>query len=302
MIPIFDNEKLVFHCFITTINSLSLQFFYFNDILIIMKGWYMSDYLDYLNKIRKIKVYFLENIPTDISSCEYNHHLLLNRLSEARNTYLLLMDNHRYNDAMLIAGHILENCALIDYIQKDELNDKGRTKKYIRTDLVKTLCDLFDFAGDNCLDQETNYTINELMDMFKDGGDIILKTGTLSHEEIMQAVKNAKNNSEKKKILEDNYYMPTAEFYLKPFRQNIAKFYKNQDIVKKLLLFYASYCKIKHCGSCMYCPVLQPDNTYHMTGDHYREYSPIVVFMCLEYSYKQAEKTYLKLKKDRHNA
>ena len=55
MIPIFDNQKLVFHCFITTINSLSLQFFYFNDILIIMKGWYMSDYLDYLNKIRKIK-------------------------------------------------------------------------------------------------------------------------------------------------------------------------------------------------------------------------------------------------------
>lgn len=253
----------------------------------------MDHYSEYLNKIRKINIKFLEEIPVGLAFCEYNHHLLLNKLSEARNAYLILMDKGLYRDAMLIAGHILENCAIIDYIQQDEIKDEGRTKKYISKDLVQTLHDLLGFIDEESPDKATIDTINELVDMLGEWGACILKSKNLDNEQIIEKLKNAETNKEKQHILKNNYCFPVVEDYLRPLRKNIASFYGQPDINNKIILFYASYCKIKHCGASMYTPVLQ-GNKYHMKLHQYKDVSVIIVSMCLEYTYNKAKEIYLK--------
>ena len=64
----------------------------------------MSNYTEYLDKIRQSKLLYFDSLPLNLTSCEYNVHLLLNKMAEARKSYVLLMDNEQYTDAMIIAG------------------------------------------------------------------------------------------------------------------------------------------------------------------------------------------------------
>lgn len=257
----------------------------------------MDNYAEYLNKIRNINIKFSKEIPADLAPCEYNHHLLLNKLSEARNAYLTLIDKELYTDAMLIAGHILENCAIIDYIQQDEIKDTGRTKKHASKDLVQTLYDLLAFVNEDTPDKDTEDAINELLDVLNEWGTCILKSKDLNNEQIVEKLKNAETNKEKQQILKNNYCFPVVEDYLRPLRKNIAKFYGQPDINNKLILFYASYCKIKHCGTSMYTPIPQGNKCLRMNPQQYKDISVIVVFMCLEYTYNKAKEIYLKQQK-----
>lgn len=112
-----------------------------------------------------------------------------------------------------------------------------------------------------------------------------LKKAEQTHEELVQAISKAATNSEKLKIIKNNYEFPVVEDYLKPLGTDLSKFYGFPDIDKKLALFYSSYCKIKHCGTAMYAPILCEDKVV-MNKGQYRELSPIVVWMCLEYTEK----------------
>ncbi len=241
----------------------------------------MADYKEYLDKIRNSQLLYFDSFPLDMTSCEYNVHLLLNKMAESRKSYLLLMDNERFSDAVLIAGHLLENAAVINYISASlqEANTKQISK-------LQTLCDLFKFVGDDNVDAETQETIDFIMDDFKNRCDIVVsKKAEQSHEELVQTILMAMTNSEKLRIIKNNYEFPVVEDYLRPFRKDLSNFYGFSGIDKKLVLFYSSYCKIKHCGAAMYAPVLCKDRVV-MNKNQYRDLSPIVVWMCLEYTEK----------------
>ena len=128
----------------------------------------MADYKEYLDKIRNSQLLYFDSFPLDMTSCEYNVHLLLNKMAESRKSYLLLMDNERFSDAVLIAGHLLENAAVINYISASlqEANTK-QISKYLARETVQTLCDLFKFVGDDNVDAETQETLDFIMDDFK---------------------------------------------------------------------------------------------------------------------------------------
>lgn len=247
----------------------------------------MAGYKEYLDKIRNSQLLYFDSFPLDMTSCEYNVHLLLNKMAESRKSYLLLMDNERFSDAVLIAGHLLENAAVINYISASlqEANTK-QISKYLARETVQTLCDLFKFVGDDNVDAETQETIDFIMDDFKNRCDIVVsKKAKQSHEELVQTILMAMTNSEKLRIIKNNYEFPVVEDYLRPFRKNLSNFYGFSGIDKKLVLFYSSYCKIKHCGAAMYAPVLCKDRVV-MNKNQYRDLSPIVVWMCLEYTEK----------------
>ena len=257
----------------------------------------MADYKEYLDKIRNSQLLYFDSFPLDMTSCEYNVHLLLNKMAESRKSYLLLMDNERFSDAVLIAGHLLENAAVINYISASlqEANTK-QISKYLARETVQTLCDLFKFVGDDNVDAETQETIDFIMDDFKNRCDIVVsKKAEQNHEELVQAISTATTNSEKLSIIKNNYEFPVVEDYLRPFRTDLSNFYGFPDIDKKLVLFYSSYCKIKHCGAAMYAPALCEDKVV-MNKNQYRDFSPIVVWMCLEYTEKNIKSILLKIK------
>ena len=251
----------------------------------------MADYKEYLEKIRNSQLLYFDSFPLGMTSCEYNVHLLLNKMAEARRSYLLLMDHERFSDAVLIAGHLLENTAVINYISASlqEANTK-QISKYLARETVQTMCDLFKFVGDDDVDKETQDTIDFIMDDFKNRCDIVVsKKATQTHEELMQAILKAETNLEKLKIIKNNYEFPVVEDYLRPFRTDLSNFYEFPDIDKKLVLFYSSYCKIKHCGAAMYAPTLCEDKVV-MDKNQYRDLSPIIVWMCLEYTEKNIKR------------
>lgn len=257
----------------------------------------MATYREYLDKIRNSQLLYFDSFPLGMTSCEHNVHLLLNKMAEARKSYLLLMDNERFTDAMLIAGHLFENVAVINYISASlqEANTK-QISKYLARETVQTLCDLFKFVGNDNVDAKTQETIDFIMDDFKNRCDIVVsKKAEQSHEELVQTILMAMTNSEKLRIIKNNYEFPVVEDYLRPFRKNLSNFYGFSGIDKKLVLFYSSYCKIKHCGAAMYAPVPCKDRVV-MNKNQYRDLSPIVVWMCLEYTEKNIKNILSKIK------
>lgn len=247
----------------------------------------MANYAEYLDKIRNSKLLYFDSLPLGLTSCEYNTHLLLNKMAEARKSYLLLMDNERFTDAVLIAGHLLENAAVINYISASlQASKTKQISKYLARETVQTLCDLFKFVGDDEVDIETQKTIDFIMDDFKNRCEIVVsKKAEQNHEELVKTILAAKTNSEKLNIIKNNYEFPVVEDYLRPYRKDLSSFYGFPGIDKKLVLFYSSYCKIKHCGAAMYAPTLCEDKVV-MNKNQYRDLSPIVVWMCLEYTEK----------------
>ena len=242
----------------------------------------MPTYSEYLDKIRGIKLTFSKKIPKDLSYCEYNVHLLLNKLSEARESYLLLMDNERYTDAVLIAGHILENCATVSYIIQDLRKDAKRTKKYVTKNLIQTIYSFLGILEDKDSDTEIIAAINDFVSILETSGDHVLKSKDKTNEQVVREFKEETSNTKKKQILKDNYYFPIVEDYLRPFRKEVSDYHKSAEISGQIATFYNSYCSIKHSGA-LVCNVALKDNQYCADNTQFREFSPIVVYMCLEY-------------------
>lgn len=257
----------------------------------------MSNYTEYLDKIRQSKLLYFDSLPLNLTSCEYNVHLLLNKMAEARKSYVLLMDNEKYTDAMIIAGHLLENTAVINYISDSLQASKTKNiEKYLARETVQVLYDLLKFAGDNNIDADTQDSINFIMDDFKNRCAVVVKNRSINHNDLIQQISNAANNATKSKIIKDNYEFPTVEDYLRPLRKDLSDFYGVADIDNKLILFYSSYCKIKHCGAALYSPKLCEDRVV-MDKNQYKELSPIIVWMCLEYTEKNIKSILSKLDK-----
>ena len=243
----------------------------------------MTELLGYLDKIRKHDLRYFKTLPLGMTSCEYNVHIQLNKLAEARQSYLVLMDVGQYTDAMLIAGHILENCAIINYLSASLGDNEKKIQKYLARETVQTLTDLLRFAGDDCSDAETNKTIDFIIEDFKSRCASVLKNKSQTHELLINVFMETKHNTDRIKILRDNYEFPIVEDYMRPFRRALATFYQYPDIDSKLVLFYAAYCKIKHCGASIYGSKLCKDVVV-IDKKQYMGYSPIIVWMCLDYT------------------
>ena len=136
------------------------------------------------------------------------------------------MDNERFSDAVLIAGHLLENAAGINYISASlQASKTKQISKYLAREIVQTLCDLFKFVGDDNVDAETQETIDFIMDDFKNRCEIVVsKKAEQNHEELVKTILAAKTNSEKLNIIKNNYEFPVVEDYLRPYRKDLSSF------------------------------------------------------------------------------
>lgn len=257
----------------------------------------MATYAEYLDKIRNIELSFLTEFSVGMSKCELNIHLLLNKLYEAKKSFLVLMDNERYIDAVLIAGHILENCATINYIISDLIKDTGRTSKYVAKNMVQTIYSFINMLEYDVEDTEINDAIVDFIDTLKTCGSAALKSKDKTNEQVIQELEAEKSNTKKKEILKQNYYFPIVEDFLRPFRKDLSDYYKASGIDTKFSVFYTSYCAIKHNGAVV-CGFSIKDGRFCADNTQYREFSPIVVYMCLEYIKNKTFDALSKLKQE----
>lgn len=187
--------------------------------------------------------------------------LLTKRIIDAKITYLLLIDNKRSTDAILIAGHILELAAGIVYIKNGKHKEKN-TLKYINKSTLQCLFSLFrneSFA-------ESPYLKNDIKCMLStlsNDGDLVIKKrlSKIDTEKkqinscVLNALKDEKLSCDAKTTLIENFYeLPRVSDYL----NHLYKYMSKSDEIKKLPkiqqpeslfgAFYDKYCQIKHAS------------------------------------------------------
>ena len=83
---------------------------------------------DLVNIIRNITFETSNILKPGESVPEANLKIQLKKLNESIKSYVLLMDNKLFIDAMLIAGHIMETCSVIHYIMHPTKQEKNTRK------------------------------------------------------------------------------------------------------------------------------------------------------------------------------
>ena len=192
--------------------------------------------------------------------------LLTKRIIDAKNTYLLLIDNNRSTDAILIAGHILELAAGIVYIKNGKHKEQN-TLKYINKSTLQSLFSLFrnkPFAESQHLENDIKCMLSTLSN---DGYLVIKKRLSkidTEKKQINSCVLNALKDDElsydaKTTLIEEFYELPHVSDYL----NHLYKYMSKSDEIKKLPkiqqpkslfdAFYNKYCQIKHASPFCCC-------------------------------------------------
>lgn len=228
-----------------------------------------------LLKIEQVDLELLKYLDTD-NFCLSN---LLYKLSESRRSYLVLMRNKCYTDAVIVAGHILENCAIVSYLISEV--SPRREKKYIASDAQKILCDWYDFIKDESNNDELYGLETECINVLKEFGRCIADTTAKNAALIEFLCDSTYTNKEKSQRIKDTYTQLTSVCdYLNMFIEQLDKKYKSiyPKMQLGVRLLYAAYCKIKHCGASMFAR-----NDDNIPSLQYKYISCEIVLMCLEF-------------------
>jgi len=176
---------------------------------------------------------------------------LYNRIFDAIKSVVVLLDNGRYYDAFLIAGHALETCAVLSYIKDNdtEMKQLKNYNKYVARSAVGSLLAILDTGESNlAIDYEWNAYVAMLCIFFPVGASIIKdkktdgKSAAERHEAIIKVINSRRGtNAEKSKILRDSYQRPIPQDYITSF----SKRFDNIDD-GEFSRFYMKYCEFKH--------------------------------------------------------
>lgn len=243
---------------------------------------------EYIESIRKTSFDVPDAIDRGLPVSDMNIKMQLKKLNESIKSYLCLVDNNLPTDSILIAGHILETCAIISYMK--DAPDNAR--KYVAKSTLRGLCDILDYDITNLQNEDIKAAFLEGLGDLEYNGYLAIKADKDKKKANSIRIKYLMDmnisNTDKKKCICNFYYLPIVENYLRPFRKKIVELHikydeKNINLDRQFVLFYAEYCKIKHSNANLYYGEITP--TKIILNDDARSninLSAIPVFLCLD--------------------
>lgn len=171
---------------------------------------------------------------------------LYNRVSNGMKSFATLIDNKCYYDAFIIAGHMLETCAILSYIKDNDTEEeqKENYNKYLARSAVGRMIANLEMATN--LHRDLDWIVFEtiLKILYPIGSSIIKdqKNPKEKHEEVTQKINyRLGTNEEKIKLLKKHYEPPHIEEYIKAFSDN-----RGNTDDGQFARWYTKYCNYKH--------------------------------------------------------
>ena len=199
-----------------------------------------------------IKAFVPEKIPDFVGTeliFDFVRWNLYERIASGLKSFCLLCDNRRFYDAFLIAGNVLEVCAVLSYI-KDKKTEKERLEnlnKYLARSSAGQLLRTLSWADDLSKDIVWNAYESGLK-LFAPVGEYIIKnlrngkTDKENHSDILDKLKYRDgSNADKKLLINSNYVRPDPQGYVRAFSKTFDKLDNG-----KFEIMYDKYCDFKH--------------------------------------------------------
>ncbi len=171
---------------------------------------------------------------------------IYNRVCEAIKSFVILLDNYRYYDAFIIAGHALETCSILSYIKDNDTEavKLANYNRYIARATVDRLSAILEMDSNLEKDYARNaYEI--VLKIFSSVECTVFKyvqNVEEKHKEIIEEIKSLDEiNIEKIKSFKKNYKLPRVKDYIIAFSKNIGNV---ND--KEIFMYYTKYCNYKH--------------------------------------------------------
>lgn len=218
-----------------------------------------------------IRNYYIESdvvVPRRASVPGFNLRVLSKRLHDARNVFLVLIDNNMFVDACLIAGHILEVSATMHYI-RSAADKMLNSRRYVAKSSANVIYDMLQIDTSNLQDKQYRELFQEFLEHLKDTGHLIVKAPKKADKHKFNAEMISKlssidrDNVSKRKLIKENYEMPIVNDYLNCFIRGMQKKLKENTsedaatLEQAIRLFYVSYCRFKHASALMYPGVVE---------------------------------------------
>lgn len=172
---------------------------------------------------------------------------LYGRVCEGIKSFLLLYDHERFYEAFIIAGYVLETCAMLSYVkdEKTEETQKENYKKYIARASARMLIINLEASSDN-LEKDIEWAVySNLLKIFYPVGASIIKNSDNpkeKHEEIIKKINyRFGTTKEKIKLINNSYKLTNVQEYIKTFIANMDGVGK-----ERFSRFYSKYCNYKH--------------------------------------------------------
>jgi len=171
---------------------------------------------------------------------------LYDRVCESIKSFLILLDNQRFYDAFIIAGHALETCAVLSYVKDGETEAERRENynKYIARSSAGILLGLLETSDTLEKDPEWDVFVAQLKIFYPIGASIIknAKNPKEKHEEVIKQINyRLGTNAEKINLITKNYSQPNIEEYMQVFMKNVDGVDEG-----RFTHFYIKYCSFKH--------------------------------------------------------
>lgn len=210
--------------------------------------WHMNTLKDLII----IKAFVPEKIPCFVGTepmIDFVKWNLYERITSGLKSFDILCDNKRFYDAFLVAGNVLETCAVLSYI-KDKQTEKERLNnlnKYLARSAAGQLIKILSWDDNLKRDISWNSYIAELKIFASVGASIIRKmkngkTDAENHQEILDKLKYREgNNSDKRALINSNYVRPDPQGYVRAFSKTFHKL-DNGNFER----MYEKYCDFKH--------------------------------------------------------
>lgn len=171
---------------------------------------------------------------------------LYNRVCEAIKSFVILLDNHRYYDAFIIAGHALETCSVLSYIKDTdtEAAQFANYNKYLAQSAVDRLIAIIEMDSNLEKDYARNaYEI--VLQIFCSVENTVFKytqNTEEKHKEIIEKIKSLDEISIRKiKSVKKIYKLPRVKDYIIAFSKKMENI---ND--KEIFMYYTKYCNYKH--------------------------------------------------------
>ena len=205
-----------------------------------------------LKDLAIIKAFVPEKIPDFVgteSVFDFVRWNLYDRIANGLKSFELLCDNRRFYDAFLVAGNVLETCAVLSYI-KDKQTEKERLEhlnKYLARSAAGQLIKTLSWSDD--LSREVVWKAYESgLKLFAPVGDSIIKkqksdkTDKEIHWDILDKLKYRDgSNADKKSLIYFNYVRPDPQGYVRAFSKTFDRLDNG-----KFEVMYDKYCDFKH--------------------------------------------------------
>ncbi len=178
---------------------------------------------------------------------------LYNRVCDAMKSFIVLLDNKRYYDAFIIAGHALETCSVLSYIKDNKTKEAQleNYNKYLALSALSRLLALLEMSENLEKDVSWNAYVCVLKIFYLEGQSIVKasKNAKEKHEEVIKKINfRLGANIEKINLLRNSYKSPSIQSFITAFSNNMGNIDEGE-----FDLYYTKYCNYKHSNMLAPC-------------------------------------------------